>query len=89
MIRFQSNPDRTLSAMPLRRQHQRPLDAGGSGGRRIVKRLINTARSPEDSPQVVNLHEPDSCKGPAAQPDYQHRHAKKPERKGQRRTVTH
>ena len=65
MIRFQANPDRTLSAMPLRRQHQRPLDAGGSGGRRIVKRLINTARSPEDSPQVVNLHEPDSCKGPA------------------------
>ena len=89
MTGFQANPDRTLSAMPPRWQHQFALNHSGIGGRLMVERTIIMARTPEDAPQVVNLHEADGCKMPPAQPNDKYRHAKKPERKGQRRTVTH
>ena len=89
MIWFQANPDRTLSAMPPRWQHQFALHHSGIGGRLMLARTAMMARSPEDAPQVVNLHRADECEMPPAQPKDKYRHAKKPERKGQRRTVTH
>jgi hypothetical protein len=44
--------------MPLRRHHQVTL-AGetNGGGLSAVRRIITMSRSPEDAPQVIDLHE--------------------------------